>query len=474
MSAGSWFELFRGKRAIFTIVLNLGIALHAIDVFVIATVMPLVVADIGGVAFYAWSTMIYMVTTIVGSACGGFVQLDFGSRRGYTLAAGIFLVGTIGCAVAPDMALMLVSRAVQGLGGGLIISQSLSLVRRLFEDRLRTRVLALISGVWGVAALIGPLVGGAFGTIGWWRGAFWSTSAVILAFAFLAWRSLPQEEISEGGRIRQIPWRRLSLLAAAVLAIGTAGVLTDRILPAALLVVAAVMMWLTLRLDARAGVPLFPTGALSVNARVGSANWRFLMTSVTHTAIGVYLPLVMQIEHGLDPLVAGYFNAIFALSWTTASFTTAGLPRSKLAYTVLGGTALALLGMVLLRLVIVDGSPIMVGVSVSMVGLGIGTSNLHLTAAAMEAARKGEETITASSIPTIRSIGIAIGSALAGLIANNAGLAKGVDAETVASAANWVLGSAILAPICMLLAGARFLQLSRRLTRNPENPAPAS
>src|SRR5690606_3889540 len=210
---------------------------------------------------------------------------------------------------------------------------------------------------------------------------------------------------------------------------------------------------------------LFPTGALSVNARVGSANWLFLMTSVTHTAIGVYLPLVMQIEHGLDPLVAGYFNAIFALSWTTASFTTAGLPRSKLAYTVLGGTALALLGMVLLRLVIVDGSPIMVGVSVSMVGLGIGTSNLHLTAAAMEAARKGEETITASSIPTIRSIGIAIGSALAGLIANNAGLAKGVDAETVASAANWVLGSAILAPICMLLAGARFLQLSRRLTR---------
>jgi MFS family permease len=471
MSARSWLELFRGKRAIFTVVLNLGIALHAIDVFVIATVMPLVVADIGGVAFYAWATMVYMVATIVGSACGGIVQMDLGARRGYVLGAAIFLTGTVGCALAPDMALMLASRAIQGLGGGLIISQSLSLVRRLYEDRLRTRALALISGVWGVAALVGPLVGGAFATIGWWRGAFWSTAPVIAAFALLAWHALPPEAGLNGGRIRQLPWRRLALLAAAVVAIGTAGVLTGgRAVPAGLLLLALGMLWLTLRLDARATTPLFPTGALSWFARVGAAYWLFLMTSITHTAIGVYLPLVMQVEHGLDPLAAGYFNAVFALSWTISSFATAGLPRARLAVPVLGGALVALLGLTALRLVIVGGSPIVIGIAVSAVGIGVGTCNLHLTAATMEAARKGEETLTAASIPTVRSLGIALGSALAGLIANNAGLARGVTPETVASAANWVLGLAILAPLCMLLAGGRFLQLNRRAHAVPAVP----
>jgi len=464
MSARSWLELFRGKLAIFTVVLNLGIALHAIDVFVISTIMPLVVADIGGVAFYAWSTMIYMVATIVGSACGGMVQIDLGPRRGYVLGTLIFLAGTVGCALAPDMALLLVGRAVQGLGGGLIISQSLSLVRRLYEDRLRTRALALISGVWGIAALIGPLVGGAFATMGWWRGAFWSTSPVILAFALLAWFALPREMEEAGRRMRRLPWRRLTLLAAAVIAMGTAGVLTGHALPAALMILAFGMIWLTLRLDRRASTPLFPTGALSLFAPVGAAYWLFMMTSITHTAIGVYMPLVMQIEHGLSPLAAGYFNAVFALSWTTSSFATAGIPRSRLAIPVVGGALLALIGLTALRLVIVGGSPWIIGIAVSTIGLGVGTCNLHLTAATMEAARKGEETLTAASIPTVRSLGIALGSALAGLVANNAGLAAGVTPATVASAANWVLGLAIVAPTCMLLAGCRFLQLNRRAT----------
>ncbi|MEX1109040.1 MAG: hypothetical protein WEC00_09035, partial [Dongiaceae bacterium] len=87
MSGSSWRELFRGERAIFVIVLNLGIGLHAIDVFVISTIMPEVIKDIGGISFYSWATMTYMVATIVGASCGGIVQIDLGPRRGYVLGA---------------------------------------------------------------------------------------------------------------------------------------------------------------------------------------------------------------------------------------------------------------------------------------------------------------------------------------------------------------------------------------------------
>ena len=71
MRASDWQELFRPDLAAFTVILNLGIGLHAVDVFVISTVMPTVVRDIGGASFYAWSTMLYMVASIVGAASGG-------------------------------------------------------------------------------------------------------------------------------------------------------------------------------------------------------------------------------------------------------------------------------------------------------------------------------------------------------------------------------------------------------------------
>ena len=65
-SKASWLDLFREGRGSYTILLNLGIALHAIDIFIITTIMPTVVNDIGGISYYAWTSMLYMVGTIIG------------------------------------------------------------------------------------------------------------------------------------------------------------------------------------------------------------------------------------------------------------------------------------------------------------------------------------------------------------------------------------------------------------------------
>src|SRR2546421_1488608 len=113
MSA-SWGALFRSERAAYTLILTLGVGVHAIDVFIIATVLPSVVADIGGAAFYTWSTMLYVVASILGTACGGFVRAQSDLRRGYTGGALVFLTGSLGCALAPSMAWFLLARAAQG------------------------------------------------------------------------------------------------------------------------------------------------------------------------------------------------------------------------------------------------------------------------------------------------------------------------------------------------------------------------
>lgn len=467
-----WAALMGEGRGVYTVILNLGIGLHAIDVFIISTVMPAVVADIGGAQFYAWSTMLYMVASIIGAASGAPVRAALGPRRGYTLAGIIFLLGTAGCGASPSMAVLLVMRTVQGFGGGLLLAQSMGLVSELYPVALRTRILALISGVWGVAALIGPLVGGVFAELAWWRGAFWASLPVILIFTALAWHTLPATARPE--RISRYPMRRLALLGAGVLCVGLASTLeTDHLAMAGLVAAAIGLVGMTFRLDAGAGAiggagnRLFPSHATSINSPVGTAFWIYFMASITHTSIGVFLPLILQVVHGVTPLVAGYFNAILAVAWTVASFATAHWRGRGQDVAVVGGQLLAFAGMAGLAIGVVTLPPIVIGVFTAMVGFGVGTSNLHLTANTMHSALPGEENVTASSIPTIRSLGIAFGAALSGLIANLAGLGAGISVESVARAITWVDIGATLAPAAAVLLALRLVVLRRRAVGMP-------
>src|SRR5215510_2961474 len=174
VSAPSWGALFRHGRMAHTLLLTLGVGVHAIDVFIIASVLPSVVADIGGAAFYTWSTMLYVVVSILGTACSGFIRARCDLQRAYIAGALVFLTGSAGCAVAPSMAWLLLARVAQGLGGGMLIALSYGMVGELYPADLRSRAFSLISGMWGTAALLGPTVGGGvFVAIGWWRGAFW-------------------------------------------------------------------------------------------------------------------------------------------------------------------------------------------------------------------------------------------------------------------------------------------------------------
>lgn len=435
-----WIELLRHGRALYTIILNVGIGLHAVDVFVITTVMPAVVRDLGGVKYYAWAMMLYMVASIVGAASGNVVSAALGARRGYAIATAIFFAGTLGCAVAPDMAVLLLFRTVQGFGGGLIVSQSMGLVRELYEDRLRTRALAIISGVWAVASLLGPLLGGFFGEIGWWRGAFFSTLPLIAIFGLLAWRKLPASE--HAASIPRLPIRRLALLAAGVLAVGvggTAGSIVPQIL---LMLAAALAMVLTVRLDSTATDPLFPPRPLALDHAVGVAFWMFFLQSITHSAANLFMPLALQELHGLGELAAGYFGAIFALGWTLSSFVTAGWTGRAVTAAIAGGPLIAFASLGAIAIWIVELPPLFIALGMLVTGIGVGMCSLHLTAAMLVGTEPAEGRRVASAIPTVRMVGIAFGSALAGLIANLAGLGQGLSVATVGAAARSVIGMA--------------------------------
>src|SRR6185312_9511613 len=135
-----WAELFRGPLAVTTLLVNLGVILHAIDIFVITTVMPTVVADIGGAAYYAWAVTLYVVGSIVGAAGFPPLRVALGDRAAYGAGGVVFLAGTLICAFAPDIAVLLIGRAVQGAGGGIAMAGSYAMIGTLFAPRLRPHI----------------------------------------------------------------------------------------------------------------------------------------------------------------------------------------------------------------------------------------------------------------------------------------------------------------------------------------------
>ena len=450
-----WSDMFRGIRGVYTILLNVGIGVHAIDIFVITTVMPAVVAEIGGVEFYAWTTMLYMVGTIVGAASGQHARALLGRRKGYVASGLIFLVGALGCALAPNMAILLLFRTVEGIGGGLLMSQSMTLVNDLYTGRLRTRVLAAITTTWSIAAVIGPLIGGFWGNFGIWRGAFLTTSVLTLFFILAAWKVVPE---SEKGARQRLPYRRLLLLGTSVILVGASGQFDDLVLRGGLIVCGVLCLILTLRLD-RVENNLFPRRVLSLFAPVGTAYWVFLLLSAAYTPLTIFLPLALSQIYKLEPLWIGYVLTVFSIAWTVGSLGTAGWNDKWTRIVCASGLAITAVSILGISITLGNGSIWTLTVLVTFAGVGVGMTNVHSISWALAAAGEAESRITASAAPAMRSIGIAYGAAIAGMIANAADLAEGTDPETVERALSWVFALGALVPLAGSLCVVRMYQL---------------
>lgn len=467
MASASWSVLFRGQKLAYTVLLTLGVGVHAVDVFIVSTTLPSVVADIGGAAFYTWATMLYIVASILGTSSGGWVTVRSGFRSGYMIGAAVFLAGSVGCAVAPTMVALLLARIAQGMGGGLLVSLSYGVSSALYPPELRPRVFSAISGMWGAAALFGPMVGGVFAGLGWWRGAFWASLPVALALFILSWRFLPR---AEGARTEvAVPLLRLALLGAGVVCVAASGHVGTLGLRVLLIGTACGLVWSSVRLDASSTHRLFPSQPLTLKHPVGVASWMFLLFGVTASQISVFLPLVVQVLHGVSPLGAGYFAALRSIAWTLAALSSAGLHGRLVRRAMVCGPSILTCGVIGQALLVVDGPLFWLGACVVLSGLGIGVHFAHLTSWAIAAARPGEEEETAAYLPTVQALGFAFGAALAGLVANTAGLAAGVSTGTVAAAASWVYGLGVVPPAVLTVFAVRFLRLHRKSPMAPSS-----
>lgn len=460
-ATAGWRPLLWGRYAPPLAVVCLGIALHALNVPLTATLLPSAVAEIGGLAFLSWATIVYLVGSILTSVSGARLRRRLGNRGAYIAAASVFAAGSLVCAAAPDMPVLLCGRALQGAGGGLILALGYVMLRSVIPDRFWARAFALVSGIWGTCAILGALVGGLFADLGHWRGAYLAMLPPALLLAILAQLGLPPRgaDVAAAG---PYPLGRLALIGGAVLAVACSGTVTAPALRLALIVAALPPILIALRLDDRAAHRLFPKGAFSVRTIVGNGLWLVFLMMVGLYAFGVYGPVLVQTLHGLSATEAGMLVAWSSLSWTIGALITASLRVVRERAIIVAGPAMMTAGLLGLAVVVPGGPLALVPVLLFCVGGGIGVGWAFLSKRIMRFAEEGEGDVAAAAIPTTQMVGFAFGAALAGLVANAAGFAESLTRETAGRVALSLFLSFALAPLLAMAMAIRMTRQERR------------
>ena len=450
--------LLQDGRAKYTALLNIGVLLHAINMLVVSTIMPWIVEDIGGLPFYAWPSMLYMVGTITGAACGEPAMAALQQRSAYIFAALVFGLGAAITALAPNMTVLIAGQMVQGFGGGLLTALSMAIVRFVFSEALRVRILSVISTTWSVAALLGPAVGGIFVHLDWWRGAFWFSLFAVILFVVAAWRAIP----GDGGEKNAPHWPllRLLLLAAAVLCIGFAGQIENTFTASIVMAASIALTWMTFRVDSRVPNRLFPSGAMSAFSPVGSAYLAMFLLSASHGVALLYIPLALQVLYGASEIWVAVFFSVFSLGWTLGALIVASWDGRRSHHAMFWGMVLVALCAAALAYGVGATSIWYVLFLITLFAIGIGLANVHMIAWSMAQALPGEESVTASSSQSCRSLGIAFGFGAAGLVANLAGVGAGATKEVVREAMTWIYLLDILPPALAALFVVRMLTLA--------------
>ena len=441
----SWAILLRREWLPALAVLLGGILLHSMNVLMLATVLPTIVGEMGGASMMSLPSTAFLASSIVAATCAGLATVTFGARNVYAAGAVIFAVGAVAIAFAPAMEWVVLGRFIQGFGGGLIAGVAYVLVRTTFPEAAWARAIALLSGMWSVAILVGPLAGGVFARYGQWRGSFVMVAAIGGVLALAAFRTLPASRAAAAKR-PPFPGMRLALVCAAIASSSSAAVVAQPWAKIVLIVLAVALLATMLRVDRMAKSPLLPSDAFALSSPAGLGLWVLALVAIAYSPLQIFIPMFLQNLHGLDPLTAGYGVACASLGWTAAAVAVAGASKEWRSRGIVLGPAVMVVSLVAAA-VAGHYDALAMCSAILGIGVGIGVCWAFIAQRIMSGARKGEETIAASSVPTVQQMGFALGAALSGLAANAAGFAVGLPREAM-------LHVAYVVPLCFAVSAA--------------------
>jgi EmrB/QacA subfamily drug resistance transporter len=408
------------KRNLAAFGVMLVIFLFAIDATIVSTSMPTIVAKLGGLDLYSWVFSIYMLTSALTTPVFGKLADLYSKRRLMLIGIAIFLVGSTLCGAAHSMEAMIAFRAIQGLGGGAIYALSFIVIGVIFPADQRAKMQAIISGVWGVASVLGPLAGGVIVEHASWRWIFFVNLPLIAIATALIVIGL-KENASE----RRRP--KLDLMGTATLMIGLLLIFytlaqsahADRALTgetAGFLGAGLIVLIFFYCIERRAAEPLLPLDLFAIGLYKSSTVVATLSAMGVFGAIS-YLPLYLQGVLGVAASRAGMVVLVLSSFWTVGSLV-AGRSIERIGYRAVAGIGTALLSFgYLLFVEPLFGSGVATAiVSAGAIGLGMGMANLTTLVAAQSAVPLQRIGVATSTIMLFRTFGSAFAVSLMGTV----------------------------------------------------------
>lgn len=400
--------------------LLLGMLIVSLGQMVFATALPTIVADLGGVDRMSWVITVYLLTMTIGLPVYGKLGDQIGRKPLFVAAILLFSAGSLLGALSWNIDVLIISRAVQGLGGGGLMVLSQAIVADVVPARQRGRYMGVMGAVFGLSSVLGPLLGGFFTEGPGWRWALWFNLPICLLALVVAVASL---RLPNRGAGRQTDWPGTVLMATSTTALillsswgGNRFAWTDPIVLGlgALFLATAVAFVLV---ELRSPHPLIPMTLF--------AERNFTLSTAAGLAIGVamfgcvaYLPTYIQMVHGLGPTHAGLMLTPMMAGMMGTSIVVGNIVSrtGRYRWYPVVGTLLMAVGLWLIGSLDARDTLLHVGVVLFVFGFGLGLCMQLLVLIVQNSFPVTEVGTATASNNFFRQIGGTLGSAVVGSV----------------------------------------------------------
>jgi EmrB/QacA subfamily drug resistance transporter len=401
----------RINRPATVLALVLGLFMAAMEMTVISTAMPTVVAELGGALHYAWVFSAYMLASTVMVPIHGKLADLYGRKPVILASMAIFLAGSMASGQARSMTALIVFRAIQGIGAGGLKPIALTIVGDIFGVEERARMQGAFGAVWGIAGLAGPLLGGIIVATLSWRWVFYVNvpfgllSALLLSVFFV-------ESVDTKRRALDIAGAALLSMAVISLLLGVEGLAPWLMIPASVALTVAFLF-----VETRAAEPMLPP-RLFMKCVLATSSALSTATGAAMIGIVTFLPLYAQGVLGSSPTEAGASIAPMAIGWPIASAISGRLiPLVGFRPLVRTGVVVVALSTVVLAIVLARGaSTTELRLASTMFGVGMAIANTAQVIAVQTSVTFGERGVATASTLFFRSIGGTIGLGVMGVV----------------------------------------------------------